>query len=181
PGGKTMQMAASGASVTAVDTSASRMERLQENLTRTGLTADLVVGDALEQTGQFDAVLLDAPCSATGTIRRHPDLPHAKDGSAFGALIELQAQMLAHAWSLVKPGGRMVFCTCSLLPDEGECQVEEALEMFPDMTVDREVLPPLGIDPAWITEEGGLRLRPDYWPQQGGIDGFYMALLRKSA
>jgi 16S rRNA (cytosine967-C5)-methyltransferase len=181
PGGKTMQMAASGASVTAVDTSAARMERLQENLTRTGLTADLVVGDALEQKGQFDAVLLDAPCSATGTIRRHPDLPHAKDGSAFGALIELQAQMLAHAWSLVKPGGRMVFCTCSLLPDEGECQVEEALEMFPDMTVDRDVLPPLGIDPAWITEEGGLRLRPDYWPQQGGIDGFYMVLLRKSA
>jgi 16S rRNA (cytosine967-C5)-methyltransferase len=181
PGGKTMQMAASGASVTAVDTSAARMERLQENLTRTGLTADLVVGDALEQTGQFDAVLLDAPCSATGTIRRHPDLPHAKDGSAFGALIELQAQMLAHAWSLVKPGGRMVFCTCSLLPDEGECQVEEALEMFPDMSVDRDVLPPLGIDPAWITEEGGLRLRPDYWPQQGGIDGFYMVLLRKSA
>ncbi|WP_417713470.1 RsmB/NOP family class I SAM-dependent RNA methyltransferase [Pseudophaeobacter arcticus] len=181
PGGKTMQMAASGASVTAVDTSASRMERLQENLTRTGLTADLVVGDALEQGGQFDAVLLDAPCSATGTIRRHPDLPHAKDGSAFGALIELQAQMLAHAWSLVKPGGRMVFCTCSLLPDEGECQIEDALEMFPDMSVDRDVLPPLGIDPAWITEEGGLRLRPDYWPQQGGMDGFYMALLRKSA
>lgn len=181
PGGKTMQMAASGASVTAVDTSASRMERLQENLTRTGLTADLVVGDALEQRGQFDAVLLDAPCSATGTIRRHPDLPHAKDGSAFGALIELQAQMLAHAWSLVKPGGRMVFCTCSLLPDEGECQVEEALEMFPDMSVDRDVLAALGVDSAWITEEGGLRLRPDYWAEQGGMDGFYMALLRKSA
>ena len=181
PGGKTMQMAASGASVTAVDTSASRMERLQENLTRTGLVADLVVGDALEQAGKFDAVLLDAPCSATGTIRRHPDLPHAKDGSAFGALIDLQAQMLVHAWSLVKPGGRMVFCTCSLLPDEGECQIEEALEMFSDMTVDRSVLETLGIDPAWITEEGGLRLRPDYWPEQGGMDGFYMALLRKSA
>ncbi|OIQ32424.1 MAG: 16S rRNA methyltransferase [Roseobacter sp. MedPE-SWchi] len=181
PGGKTMQMAAAGASVTAVDTSASRMERLQENLTRTGLVADLVVGDALEQAGKFDAVLLDAPCSATGTIRRHPDLPHAKDGSAFGALIDLQAQMLVHAWSLVKPGGRMVFCTCSLLPDEGECQIEEALEMFPDMTVDRSVLETLGIDPAWITEEGGLRLRPDYWPEQGGMDGFYMALLRKSA
>ena len=180
PGGKTMQMAASGASVTAVDTSAARMERLQENLTRTGLTADLVVGDALEQAGQFDAVLLDAPCSATGTIRRHPDLPHAKDGSAFGALIELQAQMLAHAWDLVKPGGRMVFCTCSLLPDEGECQVEEALEMFPDMTADRECFDGLGTDPAWITEEGGLRLRPDYWADRGSMDGFYMALLRKA-
>ncbi|MEP2716121.1 RsmB/NOP family class I SAM-dependent RNA methyltransferase [Pseudophaeobacter sp.] len=181
PGGKTMQISASGANVTAVDASAARMERLRENLSRTGLVADLVVGDALEQSGEFDAVLLDAPCSATGTIRRHPDLPHAKDGSAFGELIELQARMLAHAWSLVKPGGRLVFCTCSLLPDEGECQVEEALEMFADMSVDRDVLASLGIDPAWITEEGGLRLRPDYWPGQGGMDGFYMALLRKSA
>lgn len=181
PGGKTMQMAASGANVTAVDTSATRLERLRENLTRTGLVADLITGDALEQTGEFDAVLLDAPCSATGTIRRHPDLPHAKDGSAFGELIELQARMLAHAWSLVKPGGRMVFCTCSLLPDEGECQIEEALEMFPDMSVDRTVLDRPGIEPAWITEEGGLRLRPDYWPEQGGMDGFYMVLLRKTA
>ncbi|EBA17536.1 ribosomal RNA small subunit methyltransferase B, putative [Roseobacter sp. SK209-2-6] len=181
PGGKTMQMAEAGAQVLAVDTSASRMERLQENLTRTGLNADLIVGDALEQTGQYDAVLLDAPCSATGTIRRHPDLPHAKDGSGFGALIELQAQMLAHAWSLVKPGGRLVYCTCSLLPDEGECQVEEALDMFPDMTVDRSAVELPGVEPDWITEEGGLRLRPDYWSDRGGIDGFYMALLRKSA
>ncbi|MDE4097871.1 RsmB/NOP family class I SAM-dependent RNA methyltransferase [Phaeobacter gallaeciensis] len=180
PGGKTMQMAAAGAQVTAVDASAGRMERLRENLARTRLSADLIVGDALEQTGQFDAVLLDAPCSATGTIRRHPDLPHAKDGSEFGGLIELQAQMLAHAWDLVKPGGRMVFCTCSLLPDEGECQVEEALEMFPDMTADRECFDGLGTDPAWITEEGGLRLRPDYWADRGSMDGFYMALLRKA-
>ncbi|MEY8803028.1 RsmB/NOP family class I SAM-dependent RNA methyltransferase [Leisingera sp. XS_AS12] len=180
PGGKTMQMAAAGANVTAVDASASRAARLQENLARTGLSADLIVGDALQQTGQYDAVLLDAPCSATGTIRRHPDLPHAKDGSEFGALIELQAQMLAHAWSLVKPGGRLMFCTCSLLPDEGECQVEDALEMFPDMTADRAALAVPGVEADWITEEGGLRLRPDYWSDRGGMDGFYMALLRKS-
>lgn len=181
PGGKTMQMAAAGAKVTAVDISESRVARLRENLERTGLEAELVVGDALEQTGQYDAVLLDAPCSATGTIRRHPDLPQAKDGSEFGALIELQAQMLAHAWTLVKPGGRLMYCTCSLLPDEGECQVEEALEMFPDMAADREALKVPGVDADWITEEGGLRLRPDYWPEQGGMDGFYMALLRKTA
>lgn len=181
PGGKTMQMAAAGAQVTAVDISESRVARLRENLERTGLEADLVVGDALEQTGQYDAVLLDAPCSATGTIRRHPDLPHAKDGSEFGALIELQAQMLAHAWTLVKPGGRLMYCTCSLLPDEGECQVEEALEMFPDMAADREALKVPGVDADWITEEGGLRLRPDYWPEQGGMDGFYLTLLRKTA
>lgn len=181
PGGKTMQMVAAGGNVTAVDTSAARMARLEENLARTGLKATLVVGDALEQQGQFDAVLLDAPCSATGTIRRHPDLPHAKDGSEFGALIELQAQMLAHAWSLVKPGGRLMFCTCSLLPDEGECQVEEALDMFPDMVADRAALDLPGVEQDWITEEGGLRLRPDYWSDRGGMDGFYMALLRKSA
>ncbi|UWQ58569.1 methyltransferase domain-containing protein [Leisingera caerulea] len=181
PGGKTMQMAAAGAKVTAVDISESRVARLRENLERTGLEAELVVADALEQTGQYDAVLLDAPCSATGTIRRHPDLPQAKDGSEFGALIELQAQMLAHAWTLVKPGGRLMYCTCSLLPDEGECQVEEALEMFPDMAADREALKMPGVDADWITEEGGLRLRPDYWPEQGGMDGFYMALLRKTA
>ena len=140
-----------------------------------------MVGDALEQIGQYDAVLLDAPCSATGTIRRHPDLPHAKDGSDFGSLIELQARMLAHAWTLVKPGGRLLFCTCSLLPDEGECQVEEALEMFPDMSTDRAALDLPGIDPTWITSEGGLRLRPDYWADRGGMDGFYMACLRKAA
>ncbi|QDI77406.1 MULTISPECIES: RsmB/NOP family class I SAM-dependent RNA methyltransferase [Leisingera] len=181
PGGKTMQMAAAGASVTAVDVSESRVARLRENLERTGLVAGLVVGDALEQNGQYDAVLLDAPCSATGTIRRHPDLPQAKDGSEFGALIELQAQMLAHAWTLVKPGGRLMYCTCSLLPDEGECQVEEALDMFPDMAADRDALKVPGVEADWITEEGGLRLRPDYWPERGGMDGFYMALLRKTA
>lgn len=181
PGGKTMQMAAAGAQVTAVDVSEGRVARLRENLERTGLQAELIVGDALAQTGQYDAVLLDAPCSATGTIRRHPDLPQAKDGSEFGELIELQAQMLAHAWTLVKPGGRLMFCTCSLLPDEGECQVEEALDMYPEMAADREALTVPGVNADWITEEGGLRLRPDYWPERGGMDGFYMALLRKSA
>ncbi|MDC0660223.1 transcription antitermination factor NusB [Leisingera sp. SS27] len=181
PGGKTMQMAAAGARVTAVDVSEGRIVRLRENLERTGLQAEVTVGDALEQTGQYDALLLDAPCSATGTIRRHPDLPQAKDGSEFGELIELQARMLSHAWSLVKPGGRLMFCTCSLLPDEGECQVEEALDMFPDMAADRDALTVPGVEAEWITEEGGLRLRPDYWPERGGMDGFYMALLRKTA
>ncbi|MQQ08090.1 methyltransferase domain-containing protein [Epibacterium sp. SM1979] len=181
PGGKTLQLAASGADVTAVDISEKRLALLKENLTRTKLSAQVIARDALEHHGQYDAVILDAPCSATGTIRRHPDLPHAKDGSDFGALINLQTQMLAHAWSLVKPGGRMVFCTCSLLPDEGECQIEDALDMFPDMTADPAPIHALGIDSNWITEEGGLRLRPDYWADRGGMDGFYMALLRKSA
>ncbi|NOD76331.1 MULTISPECIES: RsmB/NOP family class I SAM-dependent RNA methyltransferase [unclassified Ruegeria] len=181
PGGKTMQLAAAGADVTALDVSEARTERVRENLARTGLTAQVIVGDALEHEGQYDAILLDAPCSATGTIRRHPDLPFAKDGSEFGGLIELQTQMLAYAWGLLKPGGRLVYCTCSLLPDEGEVQIEEALEMYPDMSVDRDAVNISGVDTDWITEEGGLRLRPDYWPDRGGMDGFYIACLTKSA
>ena len=178
PGGKTMQLAAAGAQVTALDISEGRMARVASNLARTGLQATLVVGDAMTHQGHYDAILLDAPCSATGTIRRHPDLPHAKDGSDFGALIEMQAGMLDHALTLLKPGGRLVYCTCSLLPDEGEVQVDEALARHPGLTVDRAALNLPGIDPAWITTEGGLRLRPDFWADQGGMDGFYIACLR---
>ena len=181
PGGKTMQLAAAGAQVTAVDNSKQRMQRVRENLARVHLPAKVVVVDARRFEGTFDAILLDAPCSATGTIRRHPDLPHAKDGSEFGDLIELQSEMIDHAWSLLNPGGRLIFCTCSLLPDEGEVQVDEALERHADMRVDRDALAVPGVDPAWTTQEGGLRLRPHYWPELGGINGFYIACHRKDA
>ncbi len=180
PGGKTLQLAAGGADVTAVDLSEKRMTRLTENLARTGLAATTLVSDAFAlTTGGYDAVLLDAPCSATGTIRRHPDLPYAKDGSEFGALIAQQETLIDHALSLLRAGGRLVYCTCSLLPDEGEVQIEEALARHPGLRVE----PPMmaGVDPAWITEEGGLRLRPDYWPDLGGMDGFYIAVLTKPA
>lgn len=181
PGGKTMQVASAGGKVTAVDDNPARMERLRENLKRVQLKANVVVGDVMAQDGQYDAILLDAPCSATGTIRRHPDLPFAKDGSEFGNLIGMQEVFLDHAIGLLKPGGRLVFCTCSLLPDEGEVQVEEAVERWADVTVDRDAVLIDGVDPAWVTEEGGLRLRPDYWADRGGMDGFYVALLRKGA
>ncbi len=181
PGGKTLQLAAAGAEVTALDISEGRLERVRKNLARTGLAANVVTGDALEHQGQYAAILLDAPCSATGTIRRHSDLPFAKDGSEFGALIELQTRMLTHAWTLLKPGGRLVYCTCSLLPDEGEVQIEEALEQHSDMRADPAALRVPGVDPDWITPEGGLRLRPDYWPDTGGMDGFYIACLNKTA
>lgn len=178
PGGKTLQLATGGADVTAVDISESRLKRLRDNLKRTGLKAKVRASDAFDITGKFDAILLDAPCSATGTMRRHPDLPYAKDGSEFAGLIDLQAQMIDHALTLLSPGGRLVFCTCSLLPDEGEVQVEEALERHPNLRVDRDALALPGVEPAWIGDEGGLRLRPDYWPDRGGMDGFYAACLR---
>lgn len=181
PGGKTMQLAAGGAQVTAVDVSQSRLDRLTQNMSRVGLSAKQLCADAFEVTGRYDIVLLDAPCSATGTIRRHPDLPYAKDGSEFGALIDQQEAMIDHALTLIKPGGRLVYCTCSLLPDEGEVQIEEALTRHPEMTADRNALKADGIDPNWITSEGGLRLRPDHWPETGGMDGFYIALLTKPA
>lgn len=182
PGGKTMQLAAMGADVTAVDDSERRMARVTENLARTRLSATVHVGDVLDLPceQQFDAILLDAPCSATGTIRRHPDLPFAKDGAEFGTLIELQTRMLNHAVQMLKPGGQLVYCTCSLLPDEGECQIEDLLETQPDMRVESSVFDRPGLSEDWITEEGGLRLRPDYWSERGGMDGFYIALLRKA-
>ena len=180
PGGKTLQLAAAGARVTAVDDSAPRVKRLRENLLRTGLSAEIRVGDVRAEKGSYEAVLLDAPCSATGTIRRHPDLPFAKDGSEFAELIALQTQLLDHAWSLVRPGGRLVFCTCSLLPDEGEVQIEEALGRHSGMQIDRDARKLPGVEPEWHSDEGGLRLRPDYWADRGGMDGFYMACLRKS-
>lgn len=177
PGGKTMQLAAKGAEVTALDISDSRMARLQENLDRTGLNAKTVVADALSyQDTPFDVVLLDAPCSATGTIRRHPDLPYVKTLAGIEDLVALQRALLTHAASLLKPNGTLVYCTCSLLREEGEDQAKWLLshsDAFEMLTPDFP-----GLDPAWISPEGGVRLRPDYWADRGGIDGFYMAALR---
>jgi 16S rRNA (cytosine967-C5)-methyltransferase len=178
PGGKTLQLADAGARVTALDISAPRLTKLAENLTRTGLKADLIAADALnwQPEAQFDAILLDAPCSASGTIRRHPDLPFVKDGHELAALVDLQAQLIDRALGWLKPGGRLVFATCSLLPEEGEAQLSAALARHPGLEVEK--IPLLGIEPGWWTPAGGLRLRPDYWSDRGGMDGFFMARLR---
>lgn len=181
PGGKTMQLADAGADVTALDISGPRLGRLEENLARTGLKARIVAGDALnwQPEAPFEAILLDAPCSATGTLRRHPDLPFVKDGTEVAGLAALQSALIDRALEWLVPGGRLVFCTCSLLAEEGEDQLAAALARHPGLTVETPDLP--WIEPGWITPEGGLRLRPDFWACLGGMDGFFMARLRKPA
>jgi 16S rRNA (cytosine967-C5)-methyltransferase len=162
PGGKTLQLAAAGADVVALDASDSRLDRLRENLARTGCQAEIVVADALEHRGSYDAILLDAPCTATGTIRRHPDLPFVKSGRETEALTRLQMRLLDHALTLLKPGGRLVFCTCSLLAVEGEYQVKAALKRHQGLSVVEVDPTTLGGDPDWASPEGGLRLWPRY-------------------
>lgn len=176
PGGKTLQLAAAGARVTALELSPARAERIGQNLARCGLAADIVIGDVLDWQGAapFDAVLLDAPCSATGTIRRHPDLPFLRDGAAIPQIAALQARMIDHALGLLRPGGRLVYAVCSLHPMEGEAQIAAALTRHPGLRVMPAALPGCG---AFASPDGGLRTRPDLWADRGGIDGFYMAML----
>jgi 16S rRNA (cytosine967-C5)-methyltransferase len=137
------------------------------------------VQDALtyQPDAPFDAILLDAPCSATGTIRRHPELPYLKDGSELGPLCALQAQLIDRALDMLAAGGRMVFATCSLLPAEGEDQLTALLARHAGLQV---IAPQIaGVDPSWITPQGALRLRPDYWAEIGGMDGFFMVCVQK--
>jgi 16S rRNA (cytosine967-C5)-methyltransferase len=181
PGGKTMQLAATGAAVTALDLSETRLTRLRENLARTGLAAETVAADALEWTppAPFDAILLDAPCTATGTIRRHPDLPHLRRPGDAASLATLQDALLDRAWTWLRPGGRLVFCTCSLLPEEGEARARAFLARAPDATR-LPISPEEAGDAALIDAQGDLRARPDHWSEVGGLDGFFALRVEKA-
>lgn len=174
PGGKTMQLAAAGWRVTALDLSPKRLERMRANLGRTGLTAELVTGDALtwEPAQRFEAILLDAPCTATGTCRRHPDVLHRIGPRQIGELAELQARLLERAAGWLKPGGRLVYAVCSLEPDEGELQAAK-VALTPDPIRAEEL--PAGLTP---TCEGWLRTDPGMPPEHGGLDGFFIARWR---
>jgi 16S rRNA (cytosine967-C5)-methyltransferase len=183
PGGKTAQLALAGASVTAVDRSATRLGRLRENLTRLRLDAELVTADATEWSGgPFDAVLLDAPCSSTGTIRRHPDIPWLKQEADLPGLIALQRRLLDRAIMLLRPGGTMVYCTCSLEPEEGRDQIEQLLAREPRLRP--QPIEPQEIAGAaeFVTAAGDLRTLPLHWPtaepRMGGLDGFFAARLQ---
>jgi 16S rRNA (cytosine967-C5)-methyltransferase len=177
PGGKTAQLAGTGASVTAVEKEERRATRLRENLARLKLQAELVVADAIpwsaERRGSFDAVLLDAPCTATGTIRRHPEVPHLRRARDVPKLAATQAALIGAAAGLLAPGGRLVFATCSLQPEEGEAHTARlaALGLRPDPVRPEEVP---GLEAA-VTPDGALRTRPDFWVEKGGMDGFFVA------
>jgi 16S rRNA (cytosine967-C5)-methyltransferase len=175
PGGKSLQLAASGASVVAVDRSAARLERLTDNFKRMDLAAEVVVADAgaWDDARTFDAVLLDAPCSATGTFRRHPDVLWAARPSDVASLAGVQARLLDAAADKTKPGGRLVYCVCSLEPEEGEAQVEAFLARRPDMRLDPIVSGEAGAPSASLTARGTLRLLPHHL--EGGQDGFFAA------
>ena len=180
PGGKTAQLAAAGARVTAVDRSAPRLARLRENLSRLGLEAEIVEADALDwrPSALADAVLLDVPCTATGTIRRHPDIPHGRSPADVARLAELQGRLLARAAAMVAPGGLLVYASCSLQPEECERRVDAFLAATPEFARQpvraRELA---GIGEA-ITAAGDLRTLPCHWAKDGGMDGFYAARLR---
>jgi 16S rRNA (cytosine967-C5)-methyltransferase len=185
PGGKTAQLAAAGAQVLAVDRSAKRLVRLTENLHRLKLEAETraIAAEKLEEP-PFDAILLDAPCSATGTIRRHPDVTWTKGEDDLRKLTSLQRRLLDKAASLLKPGGRLVYCTCSLEADEGERQAEAFLARHPDFARDPIDASEIGGLRECITPDGDLRTLPFHFPghagHRGGVDGFFAARFVRS-
>lgn len=176
PGGKTLQLAAAGAHVTAVDKSEARLKRLRENLVRTKLEAEVICADALQFKAEpFDAILLDAPCTSTGTLRRHPDVAWLRRPTDVRTLAELQCQLVAATAKLLKPGAPLVYAVCSLEPEEGPGVVAEALR-------NGWRRDPLSgeISAEFITADGDMRTHPGQWPEIGGLDGFYAARLLRS-
>jgi 16S rRNA (cytosine967-C5)-methyltransferase len=185
PGGKTAQLVHGGAQVTAVDRSPNRVARLRENLARLSLEAETVVVDGTEYPGEgFDGVLLDAPCSSTGTIRRHPDVAWLKQDSDIVMLTALQRRLLHKAASILKPGGTLVYCTCSLEPEEGEQAIADLLAKDSSMRrAPADASEVAGLAEI-VTPEGDLRTLPSHLPHAdprlSGLDGFYAARLIKS-
>lgn len=180
PGGKTMQLAAAGWNVTAIDQSAKRLARLSENFDRVGLSAQVLTADVRQWTpdAQVDAVLIDAPCSATGIYRRHPDVLHRIGPRQIAELAELQAELLARAANWLKPGGTLVYATCSLEKAEGEVQIEKFLATAPGWAIQPPVAEhlPQGIA---ATEQGWVRTLPQTSADSGGTDGFFIVSLRR--
>jgi 16S rRNA (cytosine967-C5)-methyltransferase len=184
PGGKTLYLASRGAIVTALDRSRPRLKRLEANLARTKLKAEVVCADALDFSPKtlFDAVLLDAPCSATGTLRRHPDVAYRRSEGDLPRLASLQRKLMAKAFSLVKPGGVLVYCVCSLEPEEGDALAAAFGQETPEarrLPVSADDLEGHG---EWVTAAGAFRTLPSHLKEKGGLDGFFAArFARKTA
>ena len=180
PGGKTAQLASAGAKVVAVEQSKPRLARLRENLARLKLEAECVAADAAawRPASPADAVLLDAPCSATGTIRRHPDLPWRKSAKDLPALAAAQQRLLANAAAMVRPGGRLVYAVCSLQPEEGPVVVARFLRERADLALDPVAPEEIPGAAEFLAADGTLRTLPCHWAERGGLDGFYLARLR---
>ena len=184
PGGKTLQLAAAGARVTALDRSTARLKRLVDNLARTRLEAEVVTADAVAWTDPrtFDAVLLDAPCSATGTFRRHPDVLWAARPGDIATLCALQSRLLDAAAARVRPGGRLVYCVCSLEPEEGEAQAGAFLQRRGDFDVSPVAAGEAGAPARALTPEGHVRLLPGLAEPELGGDGFFVVrFIRRAA
>ena len=183
PGGKTLQLAALGADVTSVDISEARLSRLRENLQRTGLKAQIIAADVLdwEPDAPFDAVLLDAPCTATGTLRRHPDVLYNKTPKTLSQLVKLQRCLLARAADWVKPGGQLLYAVCSLQPEEGLPQVTRLLGERPDFRLNPNLTTNVSKLPEGVFADGCLRSMPHHLADQGGMDGFFAARLERIA
>ncbi|WP_298728743.1 transcription antitermination factor NusB [uncultured Ferrovibrio sp.] len=181
PGGKTIQLAVAGGAVTAIDRSEARLDRLRQNLERMRVMAAIVTADIETwlPPEAFDAVLLDAPCSATGTIRRHPDLPHLKSEADVAKLSQLQRRLISQAWTMLRPEGRMVYCVCSLQPEEGE-QHLDALRALPGAKLLPVDAAKLGLPAEAVTKDGCLRTLPSMWAERGGMDGFFAVCLQKT-
>jgi len=189
PGGKTLQLAAGGAHVTALDRSEQRLARVSENLKRAQLEAKIVVSDALEFIPEeidgaeqaYDIVLLDAPCSATGTYRRHPDVIYNKSHNDIRALVKIQDALLKRAAQWVKPGGTLIYCTCSLQIEEGEERAEKFLQIMPEfrlIPVSDKIQSEM---PGCISSEGYFRSRPHVLAEFGGMDGFFSVTFERGA
>ena len=184
PGGKTAQLALAGARVTAIDRSPARLARLKVNLARLRLPAETFAADALQwQGGPYDAVLVDAPCSSTGTIRRHPDIPHLKRDEDIAALVALQRQLIDRAVDFARPGGTIVYCSCSLEPEESEAQIAALLEREPRVRRRPIVPAEIGGLSELVSKAGDLRTLPchlpDPDPRMAGLDGFFAARLQR--
>ena len=180
PGGKTAQLLSLGFDVTSIDISPERTDILRHNLQRLNLSSEIIIYDFLKWKTQkkFDAVLIDAPCSSTGTIRRHPDIAYIKSNKDIPGLVELQKKLILRGYDLIKPGGYLLYSNCSILKKEGEDLIDSLMKDY-SLSSSHIGESENDFDASWVNGKGAIRVLPSFWKSFGGIDGFYIALLKK--